>query len=107
MKKIAFNPCTFDPAAFNALYSTVYSRTDPENGWYSGDEADGRKYLYFPDRLPDVPQTVFPPPESLEDKLKKPIVSTIINALEAGTATNAQVQNILAKVLRYLRCEAF
>lgn len=38
-------------------------------------------------------------------KMRAAGVAAAILALEAGTATNAQVQNVLAKVLRYLRNE--
>lgn len=40
-----------------------------------------------------------------EARIRLAAVSTIIAALEAGTATNNQIQNVLAKVLRYIRRE--
>lgn len=47
------------------------------------------------------------PAPSPEKKLLSAQITNIISALEAGTATGAQVQSVLAKVLRYLRKENF
>lgn len=40
-----------------------------------------------------------------ETRMRAAAVNAAISSLEAGTATNAQIQNVLAKVLRYLRRE--
>lgn len=46
------------------------------------------------------------PQETNDQKIAKPAIAAIIAALEAGAATNAQVQAALAKVLRYIRRES-
>jgi hypothetical protein len=51
--------------------------------------------------------TAHVPKDTPDKKIHAAAITNIINALEAGTATNAQVQNVLAKVLRYLRAEDF
>jgi len=46
------------------------------------------------------------PTQTSQQKLKAIAITNIIAKLENGNASSAEIQNVLAKVLRYLRQEA-
>ena len=100
MKTFTINPATFDGDQFRALYGLALEQV---RCYRVG--ADVK--IDVPDSVPDVPTLSFAHIDAPNEKLAKPAITTIVAALEAGTATNAQVQNVLAKVLRYLRRENF
>ena len=50
--------------------------------------------------------TTHTPTQTNQQKLKATAITNIITKLENGNATASEIQNILAKVLRYLRQEA-
>ena len=103
MKTYANHP-SFDDAKFSAVYG---KHGRPENGgqWYRA-MADGVPTLFYGDDKPTLVNAAsfasFQPDEDRDAKLRRPAVRALLTALRAGTATNAQVQNALARVIEYL-----